>query len=514
MNDAREREVNCRPLRQRPLWFFVHLGTAGACLVAVRVVYGGGFPDVWMGVGLLLALMGVLALGMVARRVRADAYGVHVRTLLRRRSVPWDDIADLRVLLKHEHNPRAPEVRQVSMALRGGRSTLLPLPRSWSSDDRATFDAELDALRALHARYGNPGSSHVPVISYRTAGRVPVGALTLCVLLLVGAGVAALSVPDAASRTRAWQSAVPCTAGTAAEERRECLTIVPAVIERTEIGRPKKKSWLYFTDGRPLERLAVSQEGAQGFERGDRVEVTFWHGGARKVAGAHHVWREHVPSGGEVAVFAALLTLLAGFPGARVLLHLRGRRLPDDEVLPSALPFRGALVGTALWVLPFCYLHPTTPFGSPTSITWAAAGSSATLVMFALAWRATRVRAPRTAAESLGEEREARTEEVFVAARFLEPTDYNPHLFGTHIVLGDGPPAVTPHPGPGRFAAKPIPVQRLTLKTVRRVRGGDGDIVPGNWHIAELDDAGEPVRLAAAPDDLSRILRELRPATV
>ncbi|MFF1648558.1 hypothetical protein [Streptomyces sp. NPDC058240] len=99
-----------------------------------------------------------------------------------------------------------------------------------------------------------------------------------------------------------------------------------------------------------------------------------------------------------------------------------------------------------------------------------------------------------------------------MAARFLEQTDYNPHLFGTHIVLGDGPPAVTPHPGPGRFAAKPIPVDRLTVKSVRRVRGGDGDTVPGGWHIAELDDEGRPVRLAAAPADLTRIIRELRPA--
>lgn len=39
--------------------------------------------------------------------------------------------------------------------------------------------------------------------------------------------------------------------------------------------------------------------------------------------------------------------------------------------------------------------------------------------------------------------------------------------------------------------------------------GGDGDTVPSSWHIAELDDAGTPVRLAAAPDDLTRILREL-----
>jgi hypothetical protein len=100
-------------------------------------------------------------------------------------------------------------------------------------------------------------------------------------------------------------------------------------------------------------------------------------------------------------------------------------------------------------------------------------------------------------------------DDVFLAARFLEHTDYNPYGFGTHIVLGSGPPAVTPHPGPGRFAAKPVPVERLAVKEVRRVRGSDGDTVPSGWRIAELDDAGTPVRLAAAPADLTRILREL-----
>ncbi|MGW4624065.1 hypothetical protein [Streptomyces sp. NPDC004592] len=99
--------------------------------------------------------------------------------------------------------------------------------------------------------------------------------------------------------------------------------------------------------------------------------------------------------------------------------------------------------------------------------------------------------------------------EVFLAARFLEHTDYNPHGFGTHVLLGDGPPAVTPHAGPGRFAAKRIPAQRITVKNVRRARGADGDTVPSNWHIAELEDEGRSVRLAAAPDDLTRILREL-----
>ncbi|WP_331748545.1 PH domain-containing protein (plasmid) [Streptomyces sp. NBC_00984] len=512
MSDVRE--VTCPPFRKRPLWFLVGLGGAGACLAAVRLAYRGGLLDVWLGVGLLFALLGVPALSMVTTRVSADAYGVHTRTLLRRRSVPWRDIAGLRILLKHESDSRVPEARRVGLALRDGRRRLLPLPQSWSPDDRAEFDAELAALRALHARHGAPESDHIPVISRRTAGHSSAGSLSLCVLLLAGAAATAWFLPNTSSYARAWQSAVPCaTAGATATERRDCLTTVPAVIARTEVRRPKKSSWLYFADRRPRERLAVSREGAQGFGPGYSVEVTLWRGEVMKVAGKHHEWREHVAAAGDAAVLVAALALAAGYPGARVLLRLRGRRLPDDEVLPSALPFAGVLVGTALWLLPLCYRYPTTLLTSPAAVTWAIAGSAGTLGLFALAWRATRVRTPRAAAGSAGTEgKERAAGEVFVAARFLEQTDYNPHLFGTHIVLGDGPPAVTPHPGPGRFAAKPIPVDRLTVKGVRRVRGGDGDTVPGGWHIAELDDGGRPVRLAAAPADLTRIIRELRPA--
>lgn len=82
---------------------------------------------------------------------------------------------------------------------------------------------------------------------------------------------------------------------------------------------------------------------------------------------------------------------------------------------------------------------------------------------------------------------------MFLAARFLESTDYNPNHFGTYILLGDGPPAVVPHPGPGRFAARPIPARRLTVQGVRRLRGGDdGETVPRGWHVAE------PVDIAIA----------------
>ncbi|MEV6025698.1 PH domain-containing protein [Streptomyces sp. NPDC052036] len=519
-------EVVCRPRGKRIRWFFVGLGAAGAGLATVHMAHGGRVLGMGPGIGLLLTLGGLASLYGVTARVSADSSGLQVRTLLGRRSVPWHDIADLRVRLKYAHTSRSHETRRVILVLRDGRKRLLPLPRSWSADD-PDFEAQLTALRALHRRHGTPGPGHVLVVSEHTAGRGWAGSLVLCALLLAGSGLAAWFVPSAASDERAWRSAVPCATGTPANERsgsalpergrgagEDCLTTVRAVIARTEARQPKQRSWVYFTDRRPIERLEVSYEAAEAFEAGDKVELTVWRGQVREVAGAHYVWREHMTTSGEVATVAAGAALAAGYPGALLLLRLRGRRLPDDEVLPSVLPFAGALAGTALWLLPLCYLHPTTLLSSPATITWAAAGSLVTLGLFVWAWRVTRIRPPETAEETGGTEAAGgsgdQETEVFLAARFLEHTDYNPHHFGTHIVLGGGsPPAVTPHPGPGRFAAKRIPVERLTVGTVRRPRGGDGDTIPTSWHIAELDDAGRPVRLAAAPADLTRILRAL-----
>ncbi|MFE7231357.1 PH domain-containing protein [Streptomyces sp. NPDC001231] len=435
-------------------------------------------------------------------RVSADARGLHVRTLLRRRSVPWGDIAELRVHQKSARTPWAHKPRRVSLIPHYGRERLLPLPRSRSSDD-PDFDAEVEALRALHRRYEATESSKVPAVSYRTPRRGWVELLVLCPVLLAFAAMAAGSVSETASYEQAWKSATACTAGTPAAERRECLTTTPAVISRTEVNRPKRPSWLYFTDGRPLERLAVPRDAALEFEGGGSVELTFWHDQLMKVSGKNHVWRQDIPTAGGMAVFAAAFLLAAGYPAAHSLLSLLGRRLRDDKDLPPALPFAGALAATALWLLPLCYLHPTTLFSSPVAITWMAVGSLVTLGLFAGAWHATC--APGAAAGTTGKSTAEEDEEEFLAARFLEDTDYNPHGFGTHIVLGGGPLAVAP--GPGRFAAKPIPVERLTLKSVRRARGSDP--VDGRWDVAELDDAGTPVRLAAEPADLARVLREL-----
>ncbi|MFD7817441.1 PH domain-containing protein [Streptomyces sp. NPDC059785] len=499
-------EVTYGPVRKRALWFVSALGAAGAGLAAVRVAYGSGVLDVGVFIGLAAAVAGLVCLYSVTARVRADAYGLHTRTLLRARSVPWGDVADLQVYVQYGRHGQV--YRRVTVLLNDGRGRRLPLPYSTSPKDRAEFDARLGALRALHRRFGTPASDHVPVVSYRSAGHSALLPLVMCALLLAGAGLAAWFVPAAEAEQREWRAAVSCTARTPAAERAECLTTREAVIARTDAQSGKKQSWVYFADARPQERIGVSEEAARNFEAGDEVELTVWRHRVTVITGDHYVWREHFTSGGEVAVAAAVCVLGAGYAGALLLMHRRGRRLPADEILPSPLPFAGALAGTALWLLPLCYLHPTTLFTSAATVTWAALGALASLALFAAAWRATRVRTPDDTAAA-EEDREPVDGEVFVPARFLDATEYNPNLFGTHIVLGGEGPAVTPHHGPGRFAAKRIPVERLTVGDVRRVRGSDGDTVPRSWHVAELDDAGTPVRLAAAPADLTRVLREL-----
>jgi hypothetical protein len=489
----------CPPRGRRTLWSFAGIGAAGALLAGFRTARAGGWPDGWAIAGSLAAVAGVWCLYQLTCLVRADAQGVYVRTLLGRRLVPWHDIAELRLRVKHRG--RRPDLRRVVLVLRDGRRRTLPRPTS----DYPDFAGQLAALRGLLRRYGTPASDRLRVVTDDAVGSGWSGRLGVSVLLLVAAGVAAWSVSGAVAHERAWRTAAPCVVGSTSDD---CLRTVPAVIERTDPRGPKQQSWIYFADGRPMTREGVSSEAAEAFRAGDRVELTVWRGEVMKVAGTHYVWHEHVITGGSVAAFAAGLVLAAGYPGAQVLLRLRWRRQPEDEVLPSVLPFTGALLGTGVWLLPLCYRYPTGLTDSAPAIGWVAAGSLASVALFAWAWRRTRVPTPGQSPAPTAPERG----DVFLAARFLEETDYNPHRFGTHVVLGEGGPAVTPHAGPGRFAARRIPVERLTVTTVRRPRGDDGDTVPRSWHIAELDDAGTPVRLAAAPDDLTRILRALQPA--
>ncbi len=487
------RELVFRSRFRRGLWAVLVVVATGALLTALAVARGGTAP--LLAVGVICLGTGLAFLGPTTGEVRADAHGIHTR----RRTVSWTDVTDLCVRIKRW--PRGQESRQILVALRDRRAWQLPQPTGWGTDD-AYFEDALESLRALHRRHGTPRPDRLVLVSQRTAGRGSPWPPVLCVLLLVCAGAAAWSVPRADDSTRAWESAVPCAESTPAEDRRECLTTVPAVIEATVDQGPKQGGTLYFADDRPIDALSVSGEAARELKPGDTVRLTLWRGDVMEVSGSRYTWREHVSPPGDLAVVAAVLALLAGYPAATTVTRLRWRRLPDGEVLPSALPYAAVLAATGAWLLPLAYRHPTDLLDSPTAVTWALAGTAATLAMTALAWRATRVRFPGEVTVP------AERGEVFVRARFLESTDYNPDGFGTHIALGgDQPPAVTP--GPGRYGALTLPARRLTVTRVRRPQEYDGDTVPRSWHVADLDDDGTPVRLAAAPADLARVLRAL-----
>lgn len=462
------------------------------------------------------------ALGSTAPEVHADAGGVRCRGALGRRTIPWQDVVALRV---HRTPMKSGERRRVSLLLRDGRVRSLPRPRSYRTTD-PEFDAEVEALRVLHRRYGAPAEpDHLHVITTRTGGHGVTGPVAWCVpVLLVAMAISLWAVPNSLAEERAWRAVVPCTATTPLAERGECLSTLPGVVVRTDVHERRKYNSLYVSAGKRTDRIRVSHETAGAFAPGDRLEVTFWRGRPRAFTGTHGTWHEHRAPAGQLLALAVALVLAAGYPAARAVQRVRGRRLPDDEVLPSALPFAGALLVTALWLLPLCVLHPTDMLGAPTTITWAVVGAAVTAGLLVLAFRVSRVRPPRDTVRAGNADQAdadadtdntatADGEAVFLSARFLEATEYNPHHFGTHVALGGGDVlAVSPHAGPGRFGVRRVPVERLTLLRVRRVRGGDGDEVSRGWHVAEFDDAGTPVRLSAAPDDLARILPALERA--
>ena len=88
--------------------------------------------------------------------MRADAYGEHSSTVLRRRHVAWADVADLEVCIQRG---RTQDMSRVRVVRHDGRRWRLPLPVG-VRDMRygVEFDAKLAAMRALQRTYGTPRS--------------------------------------------------------------------------------------------------------------------------------------------------------------------------------------------------------------------------------------------------------------------------------------------------------------------------------------------------------------------
>ncbi|MFD6425123.1 PH domain-containing protein [Streptomyces sp. NPDC060198] len=536
--------VTYRPAHHRALFLGGLTAIALAALaiagVGAGVAHGTGWRMSGPAAGAaavtaaLLAVAGLLTLRAAAPAVRADAHGLCHRQLSRNRSVPWPEVAVLRVHRPYPHS-RRPGRSRLSVVLRDGGEHFLPLPPpSWRGVTPANdpsgegeFEARVGALRALHRRYGSPDPDLPSLVVPETVpySTVPfISALVGCLLLVLGLGTAVLGIPQALAYERAWNPPVLCAAGTPVENRLDCLVVVTGVIEGIEATGERKPAWLFFTDGGPTVDIYVSYETARSFREGDRVDVTYWRGAVEQVAGEHARWREEAMYPGALAALLAGFWLAACYPVAQIVVRVRVRRTPGAVALPLALPFAGVLVATALWLLPLCVLRRPYPLGSPTTVAWAIAGTVVTAGLLVLAFRATRPVPPGDTAErhradagadagdGNGVAAEDGREDVFLPAYFVDSVDFDPYHSTTHLVLGpDGSLAVSPHPGPGRFGVRRIPTERLTVLRVRRVQAGEAKRgFPISWQVADLDYQGELVRLRASRTTLDRVLRPLR----
>ncbi|MFE2376672.1 hypothetical protein [Streptomyces sp. NPDC059398] len=334
--------------------------------------------------------------------------------------------------------------------------------------------------------------------------------LLLCLSAVAGATCFAVGgVSSEERRDRDWRAAAPCPASAPADPRADCVTTLPAVIERTkaELDHDNHNDWLYFRGDEPVDRLSVAYDTAAAFGPGDHVTLTWWRGDLMKVASRQHTANEDLPRPGGIAGGVVFLILAAGL--LAVLLLVRRPRdgrpvTPGEPARPGVFFFPVPLAAAALWAVPLGGLRP----GRAVAVPVAAVGVLTVIALLVWAWRATgRIRPvePRPLPEG---------KDVFLPARFLQDRPYDPDLLGSHVVLGAGPMAVLPHGGPGRLVGKEIPEGRFTVQGLRRPKSSERR-TPASWYVAELLDSGTRVRLTAAPADLLLLVQELertRPA--
>jgi hypothetical protein len=328
--------------------------------------------------------------------------------------------------------------------------------------------------------------------------------LLLCVPAVAGAACfAVVGVSSEEQRDREWRAATPCPAAAPVDVRADCVTTLPAVIERTEakLNKSNSDNWLYFRGDEPWDRLNVMYDTATAFEFGDHVALIWWRGDLMKVAGNHHTANEGVPRPGGTAGSIVFGILAVGFLAVSALAgYLRGRPVTVGEPMrPSAFAFLIPLAVAALWAVPLAGVRP----GRAVAVPVAAVGVLVVLVLLARAWRVSGPTSP-VQPRPLGP-----GEDIFLPVRFLQDKPLDPDLDGNHIALGAGPMSVLPHGGPGRLGGKEIPVWRFTVQGLRRPKRLTERSVPANWYVAELLYSGAQVRLAAAPADLLLLVQEL-----
>ncbi|MFE0103563.1 PH domain-containing protein [Streptomyces sp. NPDC059009] len=490
-------------------------GTAAAPLSLLPLVTGWGPEVVWATLAFSFLLIGVVCATYLRRRMYVGPDGLRMRTLWRWRRLGWDRI--VRFGAVERRYSRGSSIRMAA-ELTDGR--LVPLPLPIDSTRSAAFERDEARLQALHARHApstpDPALPHFgarPEESARTrlvhTRLVPL--LLATVAIVPSAYVAVYGVPFEERAERTWRQAQLCPEMPGPDDvGRDCKTVATGVIARkhSELKRGSSDNWLEFVDDIPVHHLEVEYDTASPAAPGDRVTLTWWRGQLMSVSGPGYTNNEGMPEPKALSVVVTLV--LPALAGATLISLARRRKHgqpvgPDASLTPTGLPFLLPLGFTWVWSVTLAAVRPADAIALPA----AACCAAGTLALTGVAWWATGRRLPsRPRPVPAGED-------VFIKARFLDSTPYNPNLLGTHVVLGAGPMAVVPHAGPGRFGAHAIPLERLRVQGMRRPLPTEE--VSSTWYVADLQDTQDEntrVRLAAAPADLHLLIARLGPADV
>ncbi|QDQ11791.1 hypothetical protein [Streptomyces spectabilis] len=330
------------------------------------------------------------------------------------------------------------------------------------------------------------------------------------VLLLVPAGFLA-AVPDALARGDAYAAAPACTAGARPDS---CTTTVAATVAGTEEKARGRKvdHWLRVTERGDDRARRVHMSGSRLYDvvrAGDRVSLTYWRGEIRTVrfgsateetdASPADDWR--LPLG------IGLLVLPIGLGFLGTLWWWRRSYAAAAHAGPWQLGVgfvAGALLGcTGFVAAQVCPSVPgallVTAFGVP----------PVAALTGLVAWLTRR--RERRAVDTSDIVAVPPAGRQCVRAAVLGDVPYRVDGFD-HLVVGDGPPAVTPDPD-GRVARRPLPPS-LTVRGVRAPRPDD----PGHWAgggtydtvVIECRHGEATVLLALAREDAPVVLGALR----
>ncbi|MER5864241.1 PH domain-containing protein [Kitasatospora sp. NPDC002040] len=111
------------------MWCFLACGPVGGLLLADHWSLGPGASRLAL-VAWVLSLMGVGAVMALTASVRADRDGIRSWNLIRRRTLRWDEVADLRMCRRF--NPRGEDHLLVEVVRQDGGTVRLPqLLGSW-----------------------------------------------------------------------------------------------------------------------------------------------------------------------------------------------------------------------------------------------------------------------------------------------------------------------------------------------------------------------------------------------